>query len=804
MTDHSDKTQSELMDIIEHERKTEQVDKSNLPKQLYLLPLVERPFFPPQTLPLLLDMDPWMETIDKINETKGRMAGLVLSRSDSSDTATPADMYHIGTTIHIHQPVKNNEQVQIIAEGVRRFKIKRWIKRKPPFLVEVEYPEESESKNPSEDKAYTMAIINTLKELIPLNPLYSEELKFFLKRFIPNDPSHLSDFAASLTSASKEELQMVLSTIDVHKRLKKVVHLLRKEVEVIKLQASISQEVEERMTEQQRHFFLSEQLKAIQKELGIAKDDRTAEIEKFEEIIEKKDIPDHAMTRIEEELDKLAILEVGSPEYTITRNYLDILTGLPWNEYSKDKLSLQNARKILNKEHESLEDIKDRIIEFIAIGALRGKIGGSILLFVGPPGVGKTSIGRSIAHAVGREFYRFSVGGMRDEAEIKGHRRTYVGALPGKIIQSLKEVGVANPIIMLDEIDKIGSSFQGDPASALLEVLDPAQNKDFLDHFCDVRFDLSKIMFVCTANQVDTIPQALLDRMEVLHLAGYINDEKIKIAQKHLWPRCLKDSGLTKSQLKLTEAALKMIIEDYAREPGVRSLQKYLGRIARKAAVKIVSGKQDKISVGAREVEQYLGIPPFSEEKLMSGVGIVTGLAWTAMGGAILSIECSRHEAKTRGFKFTGQLGDVMKESAELSFSYVLSSLGKYDINPYVFHNNMVHLHLPEGATPKDGPSAGITMTTALLSLAKEEPIKRPIAMTGEMTLTGHVLAVGGIREKVIAAKRAGINEIILPEDVRKDFSELPKHIKEGLKIHYVKHYDEVYDIVFKKKKPLR
>lgn len=797
MAHFSDKTQFEIMEMIKDEMSSKEELLERLPKQLYILPLVERPFFPPQTLPILLDMDPWMETIDKAMEEGNGVAGLILTSSESSDDATPKDICTIGTTIRIHQPTKNHEQVQIIAEGITRFKIKKWINRKPPFLVEVEYPEEPESKSPEKDKAYTVAIINTLKELIPLNPLYSEELKFFLKRFIPNDPSHLADFAASLTSASSDELQNILATLNISKRLKDVVALLKKEIEMVKLQAQISKEVEERMSEQQRQFFLNEQMKAIQKELGIAKDDRTAEIDRFEEKINQADIPEHAMARIEEEMDKLSVLELGSPEYTITRNYLDILTGLPWNHYSKDKLSLKNARSILNKQHESLEDIKDRILEFIAIGALRGKIGGSILLFVGPPGVGKTSIGRSIAKAVGREFYRFSVGGMRDEAEIKGHRRTYIGAMPGKIIQCLKEVGVANPIIMMDEIDKIGSSFQGDPASALLEVLDPEQNKDFLDHYLDVRFDCSKIMFICTANQVDTIPQALLDRMEVLHLAGYLNEEKIKIAQKHLWPRCLKKSGLTKGQLKLNEAAIRTIVNNYARESGVRSLEKYLGRIARKAAVKIVSGKTDRVIVGARDVQQYLGIPPFEEEKALHGVGIVTGLAWTALGGAILSIEATKHEAKTRGFKFTGQLGDVMKESAELAFSYVLSTLEEYNINPYVFHNSEVHLHIPEGATPKDGPSAGITMTTALLSLAKQVEINRPLAMSGEMTLTGHVLPVGGIREKLIAAKRADINEVILPEGVRKDYLELPKFIKEGLKVHFVKHYNEVYKIVF-------
>lgn len=768
-----------------------------LPKRLVLLPLVERPFFPPQTLPLLLDKEPWQKSIHAIMQDNDCAAGLILTRAIASDISKPKDFHLIGTAIRVHQPVESGEQVQIIAEGVQRFRIKKWIRKTPPFLVDVEYLAETRSSTEAKDKAYVMNIITTLKELIPLNPLYSEELKFFLKRFIPNDPSYLSDFAASLTSADKDDLQDILNTTDVSKRLKKVVVLLKKETELVKLQARISEEVEERMDEQQRHFFLTEQMKAIQKELGIAKDDRTAEIDRFEEKIAKLKLPTDTQAKVDEELDKLTVLEMGSPEYTITRNYLDLITSLPWNTYSKDKLSLKSARQILNKEHEGLDDIKDRILEFIAIGALKGKISGTILLLVGPPGVGKTSIGRSIAQAVGRKFYRFSVGGMRDEAEIKGHRRTYVGAMPGKIIQCLKELKVANPIIMLDEIDKIGSSYQGDPASALLEVLDPSQNKDYLDHYLDLRFDCSKVMFICTANQTDTIPQPLLDRMEVLNLAGYILEEKVKIAQKHLWPRCLKNSGIESSQLTLTEPTLRMIIQGYARESGVRSLEKYLARIARKAAVKIVGGIKSKITIGPKELQQYLGIPPFIDETPLEGIGVATGLAWTSLGGVTLSIETSQHPSKDRAFKATGQMGDVMKESAQIAFSYVLSSFIDYQLNPNLFENSMIHIHIPEGATPKDGPSAGITMATALFSLAMQKPANTRIAMTGELTLTGQVLPVGGIKEKIIAAKRIHINELILPEGVRKDYDELPAHIKEGLTVHFVKHYREVFALMF-------
>jgi ATP-dependent Lon protease len=769
-----------------------------LPSQLYLLPLTERPFFPPQTLPLILDDTHWAQTLKKISESQSRYTGLVLTKHESLADLNVDDIYSIGTLVRIHHPVHASGKIQFIAEGIRRFKIKKWISKKPPYCVEVEYPDELRVHDEMQNKAYTMAIITILKELIPLNPLYSEELKFFLNRFIPNnDPSHLADFAASLTSASKEDLQGILEIFDVNKRLRKVVSLLKKEVEVVKLQAKISQDVELKLTDQQRQFFLNEQLKAIQKELGLFKDDRTAERERIEERLHDLDLPPHAKTRIDEELDKLNVLETGSPEFSLTRNYLDIMTTLPWNHFSRDKLSLKRARQILNRDHEGLEDIKDRIIEFIATGSLRGKIGGSILLFVGPPGVGKTSIGRSIAKAVGRKFYRFSVGGMIDEAEIKGHRRTYIGAMPGKIIQALRECGTSNPIIMLDEIDKIGASYHGDPASALLEVLDPEQNRDFLDHYLDVRFDLSKILFICTANQTDTIPHPLLDRMETMHLSGYITSEKIEIAKKHLWPAQVKKSGLLRTQIKITEAAIRGVIESYAREAGVRGLEKCLSRITRKAAVKIVSNKAQKVSVGVRDLISYLGQPIFQKEKPMLGIGITTGLAWTPMGGVTLNIEVIARQSKETSFKLTGQLGDVMRESAEIAYSYIGAHLEQYGAEDKTFDNCIVHMHIPEGAIPKDGPSAGITMATALLSLAKNEKINRPLAMTGELTLTGHVLAVGGIKDKIIAARRVNIFELILPSAVKGDYTELPRHIKEGLTVHFVDHYDEVYDIVF-------
>ncbi|GAB4288576.1 MAG: endopeptidase La [Thiohalomonadaceae bacterium] len=768
-----------------------------LPTTLYLLPLTDRPFFPAQAFPVLLDEQPWLETLERIGDHPHHMAGLVLIRNGDPEHLKPENFYRIGSMVRVHNPNRSGGKIQFIAEGIQRFRIVKWLSHKPPFMVQVEYPAEKPVKADAKVKAYAMAIINTLKELIPLNPLYSEELKYFLSRFSPNDPSPLADFAAALTSAKREELQQVLEAFAVLPRMEKVLVLLKKELDVARLQSQIREKVDERMSEQQRKFFLREQLKEIQKELGLEKDDRTADVDRFRERLAKLTLPAAAQKRIDDELQKLSILEVGSPEYTVTRNYLDWATALPWGVHSTDRLDLKRARRILDQDHDGLEDVKQRIIEFLAVGALKGEVAGSILLLVGPPGVGKTSIGRSIANTLGRKFYRFSLGGMRDEAEIKGHRRTYIGAMPGKFIQAIKEAETANPVIMLDEIDKIGASYQGDPASALLEVLDPEQNSDFLDHYLDLRFDLSKVLFICTANQLDTIPGPLLDRMEVIRLSGYITEEKLAIAKHHLWPKQLEKAGLKPSQLKISDSALCKVIEGYAREAGVRNLEKQLGRIVRKAVVRIVGGEKGPIRIGPASIEDLLGKPLFQREKPLSGIGVVTGLAWTAMGGATLSIEATLVHSRNRGFKLTGKLGEVMRESAEIAYSYISSHLKQFDGDPAFFDEAFVHLHVPEGATPKDGPSAGITMATALLSLARKERIKRPLAMTGELTLTGQVLPVGGIREKVIAARRVGVMELILPEANRGDFEELPPYIRKGITIHFARHYRDVAQVVF-------
>jgi ATP-dependent Lon protease len=769
-----------------------------LPQTLYILPLAERPFFPAQTLPVLMAEDPWLDTVKKIGETQTQVGGLLLIRPEEEEETTADDFYPVGSVVRLHHPMRSDGKIQFIAEGLQRFRVTKWLSNEPPYLARVEYPEDNKPAS-EQTKAYAMAIINTLKELVPLNPLYSEELKYFLDRFGPNEPSPLTDFAAALTTAEKEELQDILETVDIRRRMQKVLILIKKELDVAKLQAQIRQSVERKISDHQRKFFLREQLKVIQQELGLAKDDRQADIDKFNGRLEALKVPTTAQKSIDEELDKLRMLDSSSPEYAVTRNYLDWMTTLPWGIHSKDKFNLKEAREILDKDHDGLADVKERIIEFLAVGSLKGEIAGSIILLVGPPGVGKTSIGRSIARALGRKFYRFSLGGMRDEAEIKGHRRTYIGAMPGKVVQALKDVGTANPIIMLDEIDKVGSSYRGDPASAMLELLDPEQNAEFLDHYLDVRLDLSKVLFICTANTLDTIPGPLLDRMEIIRLAGYITDEKVQIAKHHLWPRQLEKAGMKKSQLKISDSALSYVIEGYAREAGVRNLEKQLGRMVRKAAVEFVTKPKEKKqkSIAIKDVQNYLGQPFFKQEKPPAGVGIVNGLAWTSMGGATLTLEASQIHTINRGFKLTGNLGDVMKESAEIAYSFVTSHLKELKGNNDFFDKAFVHVHVPEGATPKDGPSAGITMATALLSLARNQKIPRLMAMTGELTLTGQVLPVGGIREKVIAARRIRIMEVILPEANRKDFEELPEHIRNGMTVHFAKQYRDVANVIF-------
>ena len=765
------------------------------PQRIYLIPVKHRPFMPGLVQPVMLDKKRWEQTLERVSQTPHQSLGLVYVCEKNPDSVTVEDFPEFGCLVKVHALNEENDQFQLVAQGTARFRINSWLSRKHPFMADVSYPEPRAEADET-IRAYGMAIINTIKELLPLNPLYNEGLRHYLQNFSPSEPSPLTDFAAALTSANGVELQTILETVPLKPRMEKVLTLVKKELEVARLQSEISDEVNEKVSQHQREFFLREQLKIIQRELGLSKDDKTAEADAFRERMDALAPPEPVQKRFDDELQKLSVLETGSPEYGVTRNYLDWLTSVPWGQYSDDNLDLDHAQTVLTEHHSGLDDVKDRIIEFLAVGALRGEVKGSIILLVGPPGVGKTSIGKSIADALDRQFYRFSLGGMRDEAEIKGHRRTYIGAMPGKLVQALKETGTSNPVIMLDEIDKLGQSFQGDPASALLEVLDPEQNQDFLDHYLDERLDLSHALFICTANTLDSIPGALLDRMETIRLSGYITEEKVAIARQHLWPRSLERAGVKPSQLRISDSALRLIVEGYAREAGVRNLEKQLNKIIRKAAVKLLAG-ETKLSISGKNLTDFLGQPYFQTEKTQRGVGVVTGLAWTSMGGATLSIEANQVHSKQRGFKLTGQLGDVMKESAEIAYSYVASNLAQFSLDPERLDDAFLHLHVPEGATPKDGPSAGVTMTTALLSLLMKKRVPRKVAMTGELTLTGQVLAVGGIREKVIAARRVGIKEVILPEACRRDFDELPDYLKQGLTVHFAEQYSDVFHILW-------
>jgi ATP-dependent Lon protease len=773
-----------------------------LPTHLPILPIRPRPLFPGLPVPLEIGAEQ-VPAIQHALEYSSKTVGILLVR-DPSGGDTPENLYRIGVAAKILKAFHSEgETANILVNCVDRFTIEGISKAEFGMIARVRYEVPDGLLITDELKAYSMAVITTLKELVKLNPLQSEAIKMFLSRSTFDDPGKLADFAANLTTASGAELQEVLETFDVRKRIDRVLVLLRREVEISKLHVEINKQIQEKISGQQREFFLKEQLKAIKKELGLEKEGKTAEIEKFQERLKELKPNPEAKRAIDDELDKLQLLEPHSPEYTVSRNYLDWLTALPWGKFSRDSYDVEKARQVLDRDHYGLADVKDRILEFIAVGKLKGDISGSILCLVGPPGVGKTSVGRSIADALGRHFYRFSLGGMRDEAEIKGHRRTYIGALPGKFLQAMKTVGTSNPLIMLDEIDKIGASFQGDPASALLEVLDPEQNNSFRDHYLDVPFDLSHVLFVATGNQLDTIPRPLLDRMEVIRLSGYITEEKQEIARRYLIPKALKTHGLKEGQVTIRRDALRLLIENYARESGVRNLENLIKKISRKAVMEIVRASDKKIVIHKQDVESYLGKPVFAADEMFENVpGVVTGLAWTSMGGATLQVEATAVLSKNKGFKQTGQLGAVMVESSDIAYSYVMAHLEHYGAKPDFFDERFVHIHVPAGATPKDGPSAGVTMATALLSMILKKPVRKRLAMTGELTLTGQILPIGGVKEKVIAARRVGCKFLIFPEGNRKDFDELPDYLKKGLTVDFASRYEDVYRHAFGARQP--
>nr|CAD7257677.1 unnamed protein product [Timema shepardi] len=774
------------------------------------------------TNPVLMDL---IRRKVKLNQP---YAGVFLKRSEENESDVVqnlSDVYLVGTFTQIHEMQDMGDKLRLVVMAHRRIRIEEgtgpqnaippFPKQQPVLMVEVENVNHDKFRQTEEVKALTQEVIKTIRDIISMNPLYRESLQQMLNQGqrVVDNPVYLSDLGAALTGAEPAELQQVLEETDIPKRLMLSLSLLKKEFELSKLQQKIGREVEEKVKQQHRKYILQEQLKVIKKELGLEKDDKDAIEEKFRERIKEKVVPKAVMEVLEEELSKLSFLESHSSEFNVTRNYLDWLTSLPWGITSPENLDLQRAITILDEDHYGMEDIKKRVLEFIAVSQLKGSTQGKILCFYGPPGVGKTSIAHSIARALNREYFRFSVGGMTDVAEIKGHRRTYVGAMPGKVIQCLKKTKTENPLVLIDEVDKIGKGYQGDPSSALLEMLDPEQNANFLDHYLDVAVDLSKVLFICTANIVDTIPEPLRDRMEMIDMSGYVAEEKLAIARQYLVPQAMKDSGLKSDHVEIHDEALNTLIKSYCRESGVRNLQKHIEKVVRKVAYKVVKQEATKVDVMPTNLQDFVGKPVFTHDRMYdrTPAGVVMGLAWTAMGGSTLFIETTTRrplEENSEGsLEITGHLGDVMKESAKIALTVARNFMTQTDPKNTFLNNSHLHLHVPEGATPKDGPSAGCTIVTALLSLAMGQPIRQDVAMTGEVSLTGKVLPVGGIKEKTIAvsivfikplikAKRVGVNCIILPEENKKDYNDLPSYIKEGVEVHFVDNYQDIFKIV--------
>lgn len=779
--------------------------RDTLPEQLPIIVIENRPVFPKMIVPMILDNARAKRTVSDLVKSSSKYVGLILARERNgrpeNEPFKPEDVYSVGVVAELIRATQADADapMQAMLGVLERFHVESFLSSDPVIIAQVRYLFDPEMNVNEELKAYAVAIVSAIKDLIQLNPLFKDELNLFLTRANLNDPGRLADFSSAMTSANASELQDILETTSIRQRIEKALLLLKKELDVSSIQVKINKQIEEKMSKQQRDFFLREQLKAIKKELGLAKEGKEAEIEQFRERLKPLTLTPEASTRIDEEMSKLTLLDPSSPEFNVSRNYLDWLTSLPWGIFTPENYNLKQAEAILNRDHYGLDDVKERILEYLSVGILKGSVSGSILCFVGPPGVGKTSLGRSIAASMGRQFYRFSLGGMRDEAEIKGHRRTYIGAMPGKFIQAMKLCKSLNPLIMLDEVDKIGASFQGDPASALLETLDPEQNREFLDHYLDVRFDLSNVMFVCTANILDTIPRPLLDRMEVVKLSGYILEEKLKIARAYILPKQIEANGLKDHQLRITAPALREIVDGYAREPGVRGMENAIKKICRKAARKIVGNNKLRIKVDGKDLKDWVGKRLFSNSDQFGKPrpGVIMGLAWTSLGGETLYVEASRVDSDKPGFKQTGQLGNVMVESSEIAYTFVRSFLNDRPAAKQFFEKHFIHLHVPSGATPKDGPSAGITMASALYSLALNKSIRPHWAMTGELSLTGLVMPIGGVKEKTIAAKRARVRNLIFPKENERDFNELPAHIRRGLHAHFVDTFAGVAALCF-------
>ncbi len=774
----------------------EQENKQSTVKELPILPTRQMVLFPHMVVPLLVESPQHVKMIDDVLATD-RTIAVVATKEEKEEEAL--NLHEIGTMALILRMAKNDEgHAKLILQGVTRVRLIEVTESEPYLKAKIE-PVQDISAHDIQSQALVVNIRQVFSKVLELSPNLPSELGAVVKNV--DDPGVLADIVVSHLNVSADEKQAVLEALDVKERLEKALRILTQQLEILELGHKIQIQVRDQMDKTQKEFFLREQLKAIKKELGEGKEGAD-EIDELRERLKAKNLPEQALKEAEQELERLAKMHPASAEYTVARTYIDWILELPWNEETEDDLDLEKAQKILDEDHYNLEKVKNRIVEYLAVRKLKPDVKGPILCFAGPPGTGKTSLGKSIARALGRKFHRIALGGVRDEAEIRGHRRTYVGAMPGRIIQGLKKVGVKNPVFMLDEIDKLGADFRGDPSSALLEVLDPEQNSTFTDNYLGVEFDLSHIIFIATANVLETIPGPLLDRMEVIELPGYILEEKLEIARKYLIPRQLEAHGITKRNLTIDRRALIKIISSYTREAGVRNLERQIAAICRAVAKEVALNKVDKIHVKASNLAEFLGPPKYESEvaERTKIPGVATGLAWTPTGGEILFIEATKMKGKGR-LILTGKLGDVMKESAQAALSYVRSKADDLGIPYETFEENDVHIHVPSGAIPKDGPSAGVAITMALISLFTGRHVNPKVAMTGEITLRGLVLPVGGIKEKLLAAHRAGIREVLLPKRNAKDLDELPAHVREDLKIHLISKIDEGVSIVFPKKR---
>jgi ATP-dependent Lon protease len=774
----------------------EQLEQGDIeiPSVLPILPLKDTVVFPQSVSPLAIGQERSIKLVDDVVAGE-RMLALVTVHDSEVEEPGWDDLHEVGTAAVVHKMIRVPDgTLRILVQGVGRIALERRVQDEPYLIGEFgEVPDVVEES--PELEALTRSVQNEFGRLISLVPYLPAELELAAANV--DDPSALSHLVASTLRIKTEDKQALLEEANVDARLRAILAILNRELEVVELGSKIQSQVQSEMEKGQREFFLRQQLKAIQEELGEG-DEQQAEINELRQQVEEKKLPEDVRKAVDRELSRLEKLPSAAAEYGVIRTYLDWILSLPWNETTEDNLDLDRARTILDEDHYDLEKVKERILEYLAVSKLKNDLSGPILCFVGPPGVGKTSLGQSIARTTGRKFMRLSVGGVRDEAEIRGHRRTYIGAMPGTIIRSLRDAESKNPVLLIDEIDKMGADFRGDPASAMLEVLDPEQNKNFRDHYLDLPFDLSKVLFICTANQLETIPPPLLDRMDVIQLSGYTEDEKLGIARKYLVPKQLEAHGLADGQLEIEDEALRTVIREYTREAGVRNLERRIADLCRKTAREIAEGKTEAISADPERARSWLGPRRFPADprKRTADPGVATGLAYTPVGGDVLFIDATAYPGKGR-LTITGQLGEVMQESAQAALSWVRAHATRLGVVENWFAEHDVHIHVPAGAVPKDGPSAGITMATAIASLVRNEPVAEDVGMTGEITLTGQVLPIGGLREKVLAAQRYGLKRIVVPRDNEPDLEELPEETREELEFFLVDSIEDVFEVAF-------